>query len=131
MKVFFVFILISFCMTDTANNTLQVHIKGFSNNRGKALIALENPQKKVLQSKVETIINQEVMVSFKNLPAGKYVVRMFHDENNNQKLDTNMFGIPKEGWGCSNDVKPRFGPPSHEEMIFEVTADKKITINIQ
>ncbi len=118
-------------MTNSANFTLQVYIQGFSNNHGKAMIALENAEKKVLQSKIEVISNQEVTVYFKNLLPGRYVVRMFHDENNNQKLDTNFLGIPKEGWGCSNNVKPQFGPPKHEDMIFEVAADKKITINIQ
>lgn len=131
MKVFFVLILTSFCMTNSANHTLQVYIKGFGNNNGKAMIALENAENKVLQSKIEGIKNQEVTVYFKSLPPGKYVVRMFHDENNNHRLDTNFLGMPKEGWGCSNNVKPQFGPPKHEEMIFEVAADKKITINIQ
>ena len=32
----------------------------------------------------------------------KIAVSVFHDENNNQKMDTNLVGIPKEGIGFSN-----------------------------
>jgi uncharacterized protein (DUF2141 family) len=36
------------------------------------------------------------------LPDGEYVVTLFQDSNSNGKLDTNIFGIPKEPVGITN-----------------------------
>ena len=52
------------------------------------------------------------------------------DANENEKLDTNFLGIPKEQFGFSNDAKGSFGPPSFESASFEVTQSKKIVINL-
>ena len=37
---------------------------------------------------------------------------VIHDENMNGKLDTHLLGIPKEGYGFSNDAKVFLGVPS-------------------
>jgi uncharacterized protein (DUF2141 family) len=41
-----------------------------------------------------------------------------HDENMNGKLDTNRLGVPKEGYGSSNDVKAVRGAPSFSDASF-------------
>jgi uncharacterized protein (DUF2141 family) len=38
----------------------------------------------------------------------------------------NLIGIPKESYGSSNDVKPVFGPPKFEKMLFNLTENKKV-----
>jgi len=48
------------------------------------------------------------------LPAGSYAIAVFHDENGNEKLDTNMVGIPTEGNGFSNGAVGNFGPPKFD-----------------
>jgi uncharacterized protein (DUF2141 family) len=35
---------------------------------------------------------------FSDIKPGNYAIAVIHDENRNGELDTNMFGIPKEGW---------------------------------
>ncbi|HNI91331.1 MAG TPA: DUF2141 domain-containing protein, partial [Leptospiraceae bacterium] len=42
-------------------------------------------------------------------------IGIMHDENNNLKMDTNLIGIPKEGYGVSNNVKSKLGPPKYED----------------
>jgi len=44
-----------------------------------------------------TTVSQELI-----LPAGEYLVSVFQDTNNNEKLDTGLFGIPKEPFGFTN-----------------------------
>lgn len=51
---------------------------------------------------------------------GYYAVTALHDENNNGKNDTNMFGLPKEGWATSNNVKPALRAPNFDESKFRV-----------
>jgi uncharacterized protein (DUF2141 family) len=36
---------------------------------------------------------------FSDIKPGNYAIAVIHDENRNGELDTNMFGIPKEGYG--------------------------------
>ncbi|MEN8835700.1 MAG: DUF2141 domain-containing protein [Polaribacter sp.] len=53
---------------------------------------------------------------------------MFYDENNNGKMDTKLFGVPKEPYGFSNNAKGFMGPPSFEEAKFTLASNKKIKI---
>jgi uncharacterized protein (DUF2141 family) len=56
--------------------------------------------------------------AFDPIPAGTYAVACFHDENKNGKLDTGLFGIPKEGTVVSNHAKGFMGPPSFKDARF-------------
>ena len=48
---------------------------------------------------------EEATFSFKDLKPGQYAVMITHDENGNGKLDTNITGMPLEGYGFSNNPK--------------------------
>ena len=112
------------------NVTLVVNIKNFKNDEGIAYVSLQDPTKKPVQQQAAKIVGSVSQVVFKDVPLGQYVVRLFHDENGNKKLDTGFFGMPKEGWGVSNDVKAHFGPPKFEDMIFALDKDKTISITM-
>jgi uncharacterized protein (DUF2141 family) len=56
---------------------------------------------------------------FEDIPPGTYALAVIHDENMNGKLDVNALGIPKEGYGFSNDVKAWFGAPSFAAASFK------------
>jgi uncharacterized protein (DUF2141 family) len=55
---------------------------------------------------------------FKDIPPGTYAMVVIHDENMNGKLDTNLLGIPTEGYGFSNDAKGVVGSPSFSAASF-------------
>ena len=55
-----------------------------------------------------------------DLPPGRYAVNAFHDENDNGDLDTNIVGIPSEGFGFANDADATFGPPDFEDAAVDV-----------
>lgn len=57
---------------------------------------------------------------FDIVPDGEYAVKVFHDLNDNGRMDTNLFGIPKEPYGFSNNAMGTLGPPSFEEAKFLV-----------
>lgn len=63
-------------------------------------------------------------VRFTDLPEGRYAVALYHDENGNGKLDSNLIGIPKEGTAFSNDGRASFGPPRFAEVAVRVGADE-------
>lgn len=56
---------------------------------------------------------------FKDLPPGRYALAVVDDENGNGKLDTNFIGIPKEGFGFSNNLHLQ-RKPIFEEAAFQL-----------
>ena len=107
--------------------TLIVHIDGFRNQNGDAGLSLftsadgwpEDNTKAFLHgphpfSGTATTITLQV-------PAGRYAFAALHDENSNHKLDRNMFHIPKEGFGFSNNPKVFLTPPSFDTAAIPVT----------
>lgn len=71
-----------------------------------------------------------VTFSADSLPTGKLAIRVMHDQNDNEKLDSNMLGIPREPFGFSNDATGNFGPPKWDQVNFDFTADTAVTINL-
>jgi len=71
-----------------------------------------------------TIVSQEVV-----LPVGEYLVAAFQDTNNNGRLDTNIFGVPRESAGLTNYTGgiPR-GFHRHKVPVNENTS--KITVHL-
>ena len=55
---------------------------------------------------------------FDDLAPGSYALVVLHDENMNGRIDTNWLGIPKEGYGFSNNARSPFGSPSFAEASF-------------
>lgn len=55
---------------------------------------------------------------FEDIPPGTYAMAVIHDENMNGKLDTHLLGIPKEGYGFSNEAKGFLGAPSFSAASF-------------
>ncbi|MGF1508593.1 MAG: DUF2141 domain-containing protein [Myxococcota bacterium] len=53
---------------------------------------------------------------------GTYAVACNHDEDDNGKTNKNLFGVPTEGWGTSNNVRPRLRAPKFEESRFVMTS---------
>jgi uncharacterized protein (DUF2141 family) len=77
-------------------------------------------------------INGPITVAFDNLPPGTYAVGAYHDENGNDHLDTNLVGLPIEGYALSNGVRAVLAPPRFTDAAFTVGGgDKPITLHIR
>ena len=63
------------------------------------------------------------------VPAGTYAVAVLHDVNENGRMDVRMMR-PKEPFGFSNGVVPRFGPPKFQDSAFEI-ADEDVALTIE
>jgi uncharacterized protein (DUF2141 family) len=118
------------------NGKLTVIVTGFSNETGNCRFALDN-SKFVYESedtvwigKVLPIVNKQVIVVIDSLQYGEYAVRVFHDENKNEIIDTNILGIPTEDYGYSNNVSSWFGPPSWDRAKF-IFNKPEMTIEIE
>jgi uncharacterized protein (DUF2141 family) len=123
--------------TCTETGTLTIVITQFRNNLGEVSVAIFNQEQafpkwseKAVRSIYAPIMDRKSVVEFENLPAGEYAVSVYHDENNNKKMDANFFGIPKEGVGASNNARGHMGPPKYQDAKFTFNG-KRQTIEIE
>jgi uncharacterized protein (DUF2141 family) len=68
---------------------------------------------------------------FLDIPPGTYALAVSHDENMNGKLDNNWLGIPREGYGFSNDAKAWLSAPSFSAASFQYDGQNlELTISL-
>lgn len=65
------------------------------------------------------------------LENGLYAILVYVDINQNGELDKNLFGIPKEPYGFSNNARGSFGPPSFMAVSIQITEDTRLPINLR
>ena len=119
-----------------AQNTLTVVVDGIEKSTGKVMVAVYDSDSFLKQplyygmAKVEQDA-EEVTIVIENVASGQYAVSVFHDENDNGKLDAGMFGIPKEKHGFSNNAVGKMGPPAFRDCLIVVEEDAEINITLK
>ncbi|RLA75165.1 MAG: DUF2141 domain-containing protein [Epsilonproteobacteria bacterium] len=118
-------------------SSIEVNVKNIVNKKGKISIGLydkndENFAKRDKNFKgIDMSIDSKTLTYiFENIPDGTYAVAVFHDENQNKILDKNFFGIPKEAYGFSNNIRPMFRGANFDESKFVLKNKKKIIIKL-
>ncbi len=130
MKAFLTILtlLISFVTMAQDNNILIIDFDGIKTNKGKLFVALYDSEvsflKKAVKGAIVEIENGKAKATFENLEKGIYAVSSFYDKNDNGKMDTNFFGIPKEPTGLSNNAKGSFGPPKFKDAKFNINTSQ-------
>ena len=76
------------------------------------------------------VIKNTAFITITDLPKGEYAISMFHDENSDNKMNTNFIGIPKEPYGFSNNVIPKMSAPKYKECKFNFSDDKTLEIKL-
>ena len=126
-SVLFFFLFIASTATFCQYN-LEIDISGFRNNNGNVMLQLFDSAQKVIKEEMSPVKDNKCIISISELTAGLYAVRYYHDENLNGKMETNLVGKPTEGYGFSNNVIGKFGPPPFEKWLFKIDGDKKILL---
>jgi len=107
-----------------SSGNMTVIVENLDNNVGFVVIALFNSKDawdgkaKALRGGKEAITNNTASFIFQNIPYGEYALRFFHDEDDDNEMDSNFLGIPSEDYGFSNKAKATFGIPDYEEAKF-------------
>ncbi|MFU8842538.1 MAG: DUF2141 domain-containing protein [Bacteroidales bacterium] len=116
--------------------SLMITIPNVSNDQGLIQIGLFNEKEHFPKEGKEFLIvirkaESPVFVhTIEGLQPGDYAIALMHDENADGVCNLNFFGIPKEGYGFSNNVKPRLSSPSFESARISLTVDQEIIINL-
>ena len=106
--------------------SLEMEINNLQSNNGPLYIRILDENENPVIVGTSPVINYSARISFDSISPGKYAIQFFHDENENQKMDFSLIGIPKEKFGSSNNVKPILGLPKFEKMLFNLTENKKV-----
>ncbi len=111
---------------DAEGITIQVTIENIQNNKGNVLAALHSEQTFMKGRGVQNIrikaTEGTTTLTFSNVPSGVYAISTLHDENDNYRMDFESNGMPKENYAMSGN-NTFSGPPSFEEVQFEVTQE--------
>ena len=73
-----------------------------------------------IQGTASKIKDGKVSYTFKNVTPGVYAILALHDENDNNRMDYEDSGMPKEAYAMSNNPMS-YGPPRFEDAKFEIT----------
>ncbi len=124
-------------MRTEQGSMLTIKIIGVPSDKGNILVGVYN-KKEGFRDEKFTYKNLKVKaakgtmtVSIPDLPNGNYAIAVYHDANENNKLDKNFLGIPTEKYGFSNDAMGSFGPPDYEDCIVKVDGNKEISIKLR
>jgi uncharacterized protein (DUF2141 family) len=115
-------------LSQNKNCSLSIKINNIKSNKGEIALRLTSSIEDVTIGRIASIHDNACIIKIDSLSSGIYRLSYFHDENSNDKLDTNWMGIPIEGYGFSNNAKSNFGSPSIEEREFEIKENLEIKL---
>jgi uncharacterized protein (DUF2141 family) len=124
--------------TQTAASRLHVLVTGAHRVAGNVTFTLygEDPSRflahhgSVALQRV-TLTGSTAEACFALSAPGTYAVAVYHDENDNHRLDRTLLGLPAEGYGFSNNVTPLLGLPSFGSVRLRIgPGDTRITIKL-
>ncbi|WP_430907201.1 DUF2141 domain-containing protein [Maribacter sp. 2-571] len=131
------FFLIAFPFFSMAQHQLTISVNGVPSSKGSINVGVYNTAdgflkpESIFSGKKEKAQKGTTTIVLEQLPTGTYALALYHDENDNDELDTNLLGIPKEALGFSKGKLKTFGPPDYDECVFKVDSDTSISIPLK
>jgi uncharacterized protein (DUF2141 family) len=124
--------------TQADGATLTVTVKDLRNHKGalifgvfKSADGFPNTEKKSVYWEVKDATENSVTFSCR-LPPGKYAASVLHDENRSGEMDRGFGGLPQEGYGVTNNPKPKMRAATFNEATFTLPPEgKEMTISVQ
>ena len=117
---------------------LTISVSGVNSADGRVYIALHRARadvkfpdsKGAVAGAWRTARKGSFSVTFAGLEPGRYAVNGFHDSDGDGDLDTNLLGIPTEGYGFGNGAAGSFGPPDFEAASIAVNGKTNVALPI-
>jgi len=110
---------------------ITINVPNAPSDKGKILYALYTEKNFLgdpVLSSAAKIKDGKSTTRFNGVSAGTYAVIIFHDSNDNGKLDMDEYGMPKENFALSNNPRS-MGPPQFQNAKF--TLDKSMALEIK
>ncbi|MDB5192821.1 MAG: hypothetical protein JWQ96_2384 [Segetibacter sp.] len=130
-------VMISFCVLN-AQSKVVADITNIRNNKGVCRACIFNNAAsfngetgKPYACVIVPVKNKTASAAFTNVAPGAYALMVFHDANNNNKMDKNFLGIPSEGYGASQNKLPFAAAPNFNDNKFTVANASIVSLRIK
>ncbi|MDC6350378.1 DUF2141 domain-containing protein [Zeaxanthinibacter sp. PT1] len=118
-----------------SQNKLSITVDGVKTSNGHISVAVYDRSESFL--KFDHVFKSDstrakkgtTKIDIDDLPPGEYALAIFHDENGNNQLDTNILGVPKEPFAFSKGKMRTFGPPKFKDCVLSVQSDQEVRIS--
>jgi uncharacterized protein (DUF2141 family) len=123
-----VLVFTSFVATAQKNKGVNITliIENVLSNEGKILGAFHSEETFMKGSGIKNeAINAskgEVTLTFSDVTSGTFAIMLLHDSNNNNRMDYEASGMPKESYATSGGME-LYGPPTFNAAKFEVSGE--------
>ena len=115
------------CLGTPSETWLNVSVEGLRNGDGLVTVALYPDNSREFLAKGGTITNNRFAASAPVARAcvfvpkpGVYAIAVYHDEDSSRKLNRSGLGLPKEGFGFSNNPATLAGIPAFSSVRLNV-----------
>jgi len=134
-NILLLFGMISF-INPVDNPQLTVKISNIKKVKGEIIVGVFSSEStflkegKALKNYSIKVNKDTAILTITDLPKGEYAISMYHDVNSDNKMNTNLIGIPKEAYGFSNNVKPVMSAPKYKDCKFNFSENKTLQITL-
>jgi uncharacterized protein (DUF2141 family) len=125
-------------LSAAAQGRVVADISNFENNKGTCRACLFNDAASFTgeggapyRCVQVPVTGKKAQAVFDNVPAGTYALFVLHDANNNNKMDKNFVGIPKEGYGASRNKLPFAAAPTFVDNKFSVQNNSALRLSVR
>ena len=136
MKSVLLLFIAIFTLTPSNNPQLTIKISNIDKIQGEIKVGIFDRETHFLKVGY-AIKNYSIKVqdntatlTITDLPKGDYAVTLYHDENSDNKMNTNFIGIPKEPYGFSNNFAPKMSAPKFKDCKFTFSESKTLNIKL-
>jgi uncharacterized protein (DUF2141 family) len=137
---YLLFISITFLICSFKNENdgkIKINLTGIDvSKKGNLVIGVfkkENfpIENKSSYNKIIPVTDSKMEITFNNINPNDYGIAVFQDKDKNNKLSTNLIGIPNEPFGFSNNKFGTFGPPEFKDVSIKVSESATTEISIK
>ncbi len=120
-------IIFFFFQIQREKSTLNIEITDIRNHKGVIRISVYTAEKeypyhpaKTYLVKKDSLAYGKIKTSITDLYPGYYGMCILDDENNSGQMESNIIGIPLEGFGFANNIKPFLKRPDYDRIVFHL-----------
>jgi len=123
-------VILCYLLVTSDQHQLIIEVSQIEEIKGNIMVAAYDSNATFLTRSViangQFVVTEETVTCQMDLPFGRYAISIYHDVNSNRELDSNVFRIPKEPVGFSNNAKGFMGPPKFDEVTFDFDHDGQV-----
>jgi len=115
---------------------LRLSIQNIQEVKGNIEVGIYNTsdsflkEGQALKTYIIPVDGNTVTYEIDDLLSGNYAIAIYQDKNTDGKCNLNFIGIPKEPYGFSNNIKPKFSTPSFKDCEFSLNSNRTLEIKL-